>query len=293
MRSNKVITSEITALTTLKKVIDSYQEIASIRMRKVRQHVLTNRDFLSGLNDIHWQVRSLYKKYKRPKDEEVMRPTNGRTLSILLSSNTGLYGDITRKVFDLFYNEVKKTDTDLVIVGRFGKKFYDSSDLKRPYQYFDFSDSGTDVINSKELLKYVITFENILVYHGFFEDILSQVALRTAVTGGSFEKAISDLESSPEKDADQKWLGCIFEPSVQQVLSFFESQILSSIFEQTIFESSLSKFSSRMISLDFASNNLKKSLIRTNFKFLKAKHKAGDDRQLGLMSGMSLWGMQV
>jgi F0F1-type ATP synthase gamma subunit len=61
------------------------------------------------------------------------------------------------------------------------------------------------------------------------------------------------------------------------------------IFEQTIFESSLSKFASRMVSLDKSADNVGSKIKHLSFNLSKAKHK---DINAGLESrlfGGILW----
>jgi len=64
---------------------------------------------------------------------------------------------------------------------------------------------------------------------------------------------------------------------------------LAAIFEQAMHESSLSKFASRMINLDRAVVNIDESLVKTNFKWQRARHQNMNKKQLGMMSSMALW----
>ena len=269
------------------QIVEAYQEIAALRMRRVKKSVLQNRDFLMGLNDIYAQVVSSYKtfpKIRKKSKKDFLRKTTKKSVSILLSANTGLYGDIVRRTYELFLREVEKEDTDIVIIGRYGKKFYDSSSYKKPYKYYDFSDSGMDEENAKKILIYITQYENIFVYHGYFEDILSQKAVKTAVTGSD----MTDLTSSGRVLTNVRY---IYEPTIEDILSFFEKEILSSIFEQSVYESSLSKFSSRMISLDYAMVNIKGLQKKTDFRMRKLRHTLTNKSQQNLMSGHSLWGI--
>ena len=84
-------------------------------------------------------------------------------------------------------------------------------------------------------------------------------------------------------------LKCLIEPSIEEVLDFFEQQILAAVFEQSLHESSLSKFASRMVSLNYANENIRNSLKSLKFKNLKLKHFLANAQQLELMSGISLW----
>jgi len=266
MKNKKEIISEITTLISFKDIVESYEEIAALRMRKVKKSVLQNREFLSGLSDIYQRVMFTYKSYieqkRHDKERKRWEPlnTNGKTVSVLLSSNTGLYGDIVRKTFDYFIENVRNSSTDLVICGRTGRQFYEAfaSTLKnREYQYFDLNDTGVDQDQLHKILDHILKYSNIIVYHGLYVSVLSQQPTGTFVTGKALETQSADKANE---------LKCIIEPSVTEVTEYFEKQILSSIFEQSVYEASLSKFASRMVSLDIANENIADQIKKVNFK---------------------------
>ena len=238
---------------------------------------------MQGLNEAFAYIAYAYKIYReslKDKAKNNILNTNGKTVSVLLSSNTGLYGDVVRNTYDLFENDIKGIETDVVIVGRMGKKFYDESDIKKPYEFFNMSDNGIDEPSIKKLLDFVVEYTNVIVYHGIFKSILSQESFKTMVTGELMKI---------EKSLDTYDTRFLFEPSVEKVAEHFEKQISSLIFEQTIFESSLSKFASRMVSLDKSADNVGFSIKRVSFNLSKAKHK---DINSGLQSnifGGILW----
>ncbi len=291
MRSNKKLKKEIESTNTLSQIVEAYQEIAAIRMRRVKKSVLQNREFLSGLNDIYAQVaysyKSTNKKHAKKKLEGTLRKVNKDSVAILLSANTGLYGDIVKQTFNYFVKDTAEKKADLVIVGRLGKKMYDNLGDKRPYTFYEFSDSASDPENTKKIIQSVVEYENIYVYHGLFKSILSQVPQRTAVTG-SVMSEISETSASLDPTTN-KPMQYLFEPSIDEIIYFFEKEILLSIFEQSVYESGLSKFASRMISLDYAMANIKSSMKVTAFKLQKSKHALADASQMSTFAGYSLW----
>jgi len=284
MRSIKTQQDEIATLKDFSTLVESYEEIAAIRMRKVKKAVLSNRDYFEGLNDIYGFVQNAYSTYlsklaRKITVRNMSRKTNSKTVSIFLSSNTGLYGGIIGKTFDFFLEDIKNINTDIVIVGRYGKKLHAGLKIKQGYTYFDFSDSGVDEENFKNIFSYVIKYKYIVVYHSIFKNVLSQVPTKTNLTG----------YKEVDKTKDQSKYLAIFEPSVYEVTTFFETQILSVVFGQAINESSLSKFSSRMVSLDRAVAKTESNINRASLLLKKAKHtKLGRD-QSSILSGISLW----
>lgn len=287
MPNKKQLQAEIATLNDIKTLIESYEEIAAMRMRKVKKTVLQNRDFLSGLNEIYQRVMYTYKQYREDIKTKKLRSkwqaqtTNGKTVSVLASANSGLYGEIVKSTFDYFTKNVQNNSHDIVIIGKIGKQLYDSFPGKRNYKYFEISDTGVDIEKTKDVLDYILLYTNVIVYHGIFVSMLSQKPVSTFVTGKAQEFG---------EEGTVQEIKCIIEPSVEEVTGFFEKQILASIFEQTLYESSLSKFASRMISLDVANDNISSSLKKVNFASLKLKHLHENFDQIERISGITLWG---
>src|SRR3989344_2471466 len=125
--------SEIEGLASIKMLVQTYEEIAAIRMRKIRAAVLQNRDFNAGIQEIFQELITSYrtelnKLMQKHKVKNIsalnLLPKNGKTVCVLLSANVGLYGDIIRRTYELFKKQIAAQLTDLVIVGRLGKALF-------------------------------------------------------------------------------------------------------------------------------------------------------------------------
>lgn len=283
MKRVKWLKQEIESTESLLTLVDAYQEIAAIRMRKVKKSVLSRREFMQGLNDAFAYISYSYKVYRdslKKSDSGTILNTNGKTVSILLSSNTGLYGDVVRETFDLFEKGIKGQDTDIIVVGRMGKIFFDNSLTKKQYEYFEMSDKGIDEESVSLLLDKVINYSNVIVYHGVFKSILTQSPSATHVTGEvlKIEEGLSGYEAN-----------FLFEPSVEKIAEHFEKQILSLLLEQVVLESSLSKYASRMVSLDSAAGNIEDSLKSLDFRLKKSNHKNINSNLQSSIFGGILW----
>lgn len=294
MKNIRQIKNELETVASLKVAVDSYQEIAASRMRKVKKSVLANREFMTGLADLYQRVavthdylnledanRSLLVSRKRRSANNTnLRKTNGKTVSVFVSSNTGLYGDIIKKTFDLFLKSVRTSSTDLVVIGRTGRQLCEKYLRGRDFKFFEGNDAVVETETIKNILLYLLPYTNITIYHGMYVSVLLQEPHTTFITGET-------LKLIENKDA--KKLKCLIEPSVTEVMAFFEQQISSALFEQTMYESSLSKFASRMISLDFAGFNIKRRIMAIKFNEIKTRHEFADISQLERLAGISLW----
>lgn len=273
--------SELQALESLHDVIEIYQEVSAIRMRKVKLSVLESRDYLRDLNVVYQETLSSYLHFLKRvrKDLKTKKTKADKSLFVLMSSNTGLYGQVIRDTFNLFVQDIKSNpDADFIIAGRLGKTWFDNLELGREYEYFDMDDSGHNEVALKTLLGKVLDYGTVIVYHGYFENVLNQIPKKTYITG---EVLPADVGKAAPL--------YLYEPTVEDVLDFFESQILGILFEQALFESSLSKYASRMVSLEESTNKINKLIVKTRLVERKLKFDKLNRAQQTLLSARSLW----
>ncbi len=280
MNSKKEIGLEKEGLEGLKNLVEVYQEVAATRMQRVRSAVLQSRLFTEGLEDVFARVRNAYKQLKdKPKS---LRLLNGRTVAVLVSANSGLYGDVIEKTFEEFSNFVRNRKPDVVVLGKLGVKQMTDKLPTVFYNYFDVPDELIDMKSFDMVMRYLLQFERIIVFHGQFQSILTQVVKQTLVSGSSVEEPGAKIN-------EERGVDYLFEPSVEAIAKIFEGEIMGSIFEQALHESMLAKQASRMQSLDRSLDNIDKRLDKVAILQRLANHRLVNRKQLATISGVSLW----
>ncbi len=297
MASNKEVLFELEQLHGLKTLVQAYEEIAASYMRRIRNSVIQSRGFLSGLASVFIQVKGSYrneiltimknKKIKDPKKLTFVKH-NGKTAYVLLSANTGLYGDIVKKTYQLFLEHIRNLkqtsqQVEITIIGRLGVQLFKDEHIPLPYTFFDFPDNKVDSESLKKITSHLLEFEKIIVFYGQFQNVVYQKASVASVSGDEISQ--ESISQTNGKTAVKYF----FEPSLENILSFFEKEILASIFEQTVHESHLAKFASRMVTLDLAVDNIKGKLKHVQLDFDRQKHKLQNKKQQQALSGVTLW----
>lgn len=288
MVEEKEVQKEIFELMTLMALTSAYAEVASLRMKRVRSFVLKNRDFLSAIDGIFQEVLATYKKQveklanKKGEEGITFLAHNGKTVSVLLSANAGLYGDIVHKTFDLFSKSVKDDEREVVIIGRLGLSMFETVYPNTPYTYFDSPDKDVGAEVVQQIISHLVAYERIHVYYGKFQSVVSQ------------EPAMYDISADPTSRGSANFQTLektlyFFEPNLSEILSFFESQIFASLFDQTLRESQLAKFGSRIQAMSKANENVNINLKRTRLKKLKLSHNVANRRQLNSLSRLMHW----
>lgn len=275
----------IESIKALGNLINAYEEIASIRMKKIRDTVLRNRLYQDEINEIFEKVRKWYSRESfalarnRGKSKQItFIPHNGKNVSVLMSANTGLYGNIIPDTYRMFMKEARETQSEITIIGKYGFQLFLSENIGRPYTYFDFPDYGEDNDKLYEIIKHIVQYEQIHVYYGKFRNIITQEPTMLSVS--------AKIELTDEKEETGKKEYYIFEPTLEKILIFFETQIFSSLFQQSLKESQLSKYASRFVAMDKANSNTKNELKKLDFEKNRIIHNNFNKKQQNVVAGL-------
>ncbi|MBM3208771.1 hypothetical protein FJZ40_00555 [Candidatus Shapirobacteria bacterium] len=270
------IAGEIDWLKTLEALVTAYEEIAAVRMQKIRNRVLENRDFLAGLNEIFTEVKFSYKRALVKYRLFQLKLKNGKKALVFVSANTGLYGDLIGRIFHELTGNLGSDKSEIVIIGQLGRHLFEEAYPKTPFTFFDLPDTFTDTSQTEKIKSFLLQFEEVVVYHGVFKNLVTQNIARTNITGG--EETVSP--ASPLKT--------IFEPNLFAVLSYFENEAFASFLAQTLYEAQLARLSARIAVLSQTEDNLKKSLRLAFLQKEKERHRQNNRKQLEMLAYLPL-----
>lgn len=288
MAQKKKVLEDLEALNSLKNLAQSYEEIAVVRMQKIKDSVLKTRDFLADLSDVFVDLKASYEREmaeilkKRKAGDKTLLPglqKNGKTLSVYLSSNGRLYGSVTQKTFRLFIQDVKQMESDIVVIGSAGKEMFENSSTKRDFEYFELPDTGIEMEHIKKLMTKFLPYEKVYVYYGKFGNVVKQTAISSSITG---EEIFESEVRSPVAREDR----FIFEPTLEKLFHFFEAHIMANLFSQTLLENQLARHASRVSAMEEALVNIENESKKLNQERNRIKHQMQNKKQLELMSGV-------
>ena len=294
MAQRKKVIEDLEALNSLKDLAESYEEVAVIRMQKIKDSVLKTRDFLASLSDVFVDLKSSYNREvkelleRRRKGDKTILPIlqkNGKGLTVYLSSNGRLYGSVTQKTFKLFVQDMKKADTnnsDILVIGRTGKEMFEGSSFKRAFDYFEIPDTSVDVEHIKKLMQKFLQYEKVSVYYGKFGNVVRQTPIATSISG----EDIFETETRVQVPREDRF---IFEPTLEKILHFFETQIMANLFSQILLENQLARHASRVNAMEEALVHIEEESKRLHQVRNRIKHQMQNKKQLQTISGLALW----
>lgn len=275
----------ISMLKAFKSVTTAYSQIASIRMKKIRQEVLTDREYIERITSVFDEVRRSFayeikqlskNKSRRDKTQITMLAHNGRNVLLLLSSRAGLYGDIVNQTYKLFLEDVKMGKGEVALVGRQALVRFQADMPHSAYTYFDLPDINYQEKDTRKIISHIVPYETITVYYGKFISLIHQVPETL------FISSTIHIDNN-EKVAKSQYL---FEPDLEKILKFFELEIFISLFGQVLRESALAKQASRAYSMEKAGERIKNRIHKTEQILLVQKHLASSRSQLNALNGI-------
>jgi len=294
MLQRKIILEELQALNSMKELAESYEEIAVVRMQRIKDSVVKTRDFLADLSDIFVDLKASYLREvkdllsKRKKGNIDLTKTlqkTGKTLLVYLSSNGRLYGSVTQKTYKLFLDDLikdKYPEADILVIGSAGKEMYENSGVDKPFEYFEIPDTSVDIDHIKQLMNKFLKYERVYIYYGKFSNVVKQNPIATSITGEDiFETEI--VTPTPRKDR------FIFEPTLEKIFYFFETQIMANLFSQTLLENQLARHASRVNAMEEALVHIEEEGKKLNHQKVAIKHALQNRKQLETISGLVLW----
>ena len=264
MSTFKEIEENLEIISTIKNIASTYQDIADLRMKQIREKVLKNRELFRELFNTYQRIKSGYSsslknKWARKEKTSFRQPKKERVI-VFSSANQFFYGALILNIWKEVQRYLEKNKADLVVVGRTGKYLAEGSGFGNKMFYFELNDVKPEEKRIGEILEFIKNYKKIIVFHGRYEKVLSQRPVMNEISG-----------RLPSENKFEKVYSYLFEPSPEVILEFFETEIIAALFNQTILEHQLSRYASRVIAMYKATENVKK--MRQKLSIVKNKLK--------------------
>ncbi len=290
MLNKDQINQEIELVSTLKLLSQSYEEISVLRIQKVKGSVLATRDFLEKLSEVYMDVKTNYKhaiadlENRHKKRSNVLSFTtnvrNGKEVAVFVSANSKFYGGVVEKVFVLYKDYILKHDAELVVIGKVGRDLMSSNDLRKKYQYFEVPDMKISLGDLQPVMQYITQFEKVNVFYPRFINMVNQDPTMIQLAG-------EELHGGTDRNAH--YTKYFFEPSLAVIVDFFETQVLSSDFKQTMHEGELARLAGRIRAMEEMLSNIEDRQKDLRVQSLRLKKSIDNKKRIESLAGMFLW----
>lgn len=268
----KEINNLIEEAKSLKQVTQAFTQIASSKLKRIRDGVERNRDFFKDLSDIYGLINIIAKARKIKPPQK-----NDKTLSIVLTSNQRFYGKITAELIEFFMVQTSKVRSDKLVIGKSGIEALKSVNYALSYKPLVLAGDFPTNEEFLGLSKLISSYSRVLVFHPHFQSVLVQKPIIADITR-------SEEQISVKTEASRKLINqinsFIIEPEIKIMVDFFDSQIKTLLLEAAFLESELARTASRLIAMDSAQNEAEKYLDTQKTLLLNAQRSIQNARIL-------------
>jgi len=296
----KSILTQIEDLTGFKDIVGASEEIASMKMRTIRNRVLLSRDLNAELTEIYREVSISYKnqiiqimqlkktdkaRKQISSSQMSLKTGNGKHGVVYLSANSGLFSKILEKTYYEFTAYLKQhPEASPIIIGEFGKNLYSTEFPGRPFLFYPSAEGANSENAMKKITEDLAGYSSVVIFYAKFETMANQTATMLDVSG---QDTINPNTSKPQLPTPATHY--LFEPSLEKIILFFETEIFAGIIQQTVTESELARYASRITTLDAARENIDQQLKKTSLEKRFAIHRMMNKKQTEAITGISLW----
>lgn len=298
MRRINEIKSEETVVQTVGDFTNSLQQIAAMRMTKLRRLVLTARIFVEEATLILRELKLEQEKRRQRELKKAQTLKNGvarkakktevpekpkRKAIIVISSNQGLSGSYNLEVFNKLKQIINDhQDADYFILGKKGQAFMRGQAKKVKLRYFPYDIPEEVSINDLKPLIGIFSYysEIHLIYSKYINTAVREVVFLELTV-----PHVEEIESQKET-AEGKF---IFEPDIDALIEAVSGQIRYALFRQQLLDSKLSLYTAQMVAMKNASDSAKDILVDLKMEYNKARRKIIDKKIQEVQAGRSLW----
>ncbi len=278
MRRAVQIADELSQVETIRSLTGIFENIASMRIGRIKDQVLASNNFFLEL----WQ---LYSQLRVKTNTPVLQALAARhrikkTAFILITSEGGLSGDIDQRILEAMTADYHADQVDVIVIGYHGATLLAQQQIK-PKRFFRLPTADTPV-DVTPVIAAVTPYRHAEIYYQKFISLAQQkvekIALLSAVMNLSEATTSSQPTITPEE--------FLFEPSIDEVVAYLETVMMSIALGQTILDSRLSQLASRFNAMRQAEDRAHDLSDDLKRQFFSAKRALSDERIREVVAAM-------
>ncbi len=277
-------------ITTKQEELRNYQVAQNITkaLRDISISKLqTIRDSFEKGKGYYKEIENLYRliKYNATKTKTPLKTSLRGTgvLSVAITSNKRFYGSLNNDVMAAFLKHVNEGDKNSAyyIVGKTGQQYVLNTPHEKKITFFNFETDEPTVNESIVFLDTTRKFDHVLLFYPKFIDVFKQEVGIIDIT------YITGTENATKKTIYE--VDYIFEPEVEELFWFFDTQVRYILFNQVMLEIELSRMSARLVRMSIAEENATYLIKKTKLQVQKAKATLQNMQLLETFAGIKKW----
>lgn len=229
----KELQENLESLQTTRFVTTMLRDISATRLQAIRAEFDKNALFYREMHKLDALVQTYALKHSLLKNEN---STTGKQVFVALTSNKRFYGTINREITERFIGRMAKdSDSAYIMIGQTGKQHLEHTEYADKCAYWEFVDDEPTDAEILSLIKLLSDYESVFVFYPTFINSFRQ------------EVGLIDVTHKSEPEfAERIEIDYIFEPDIEELMVFFETQVRLILFNRVLLETKLAQTGARL-----------------------------------------------
>jgi ATP synthase F1 gamma subunit len=260
---------------TAKFITGALRDISANRLHTIRDEYERNQTFYRDLSELY----NILKAYAVQKRAELLQTDEKTRVNVAITSNKRFFGTLNTEVMETFVQETNP-DERSIIIGETGQQFLreQNYEKRRRSEYMIFENDQP----SREDMLYFLTrthaFNEVLVFYPRFESVFNQSTAKQDIT-----------YTPPIEEAQKRKVDYIFEPELEKMLEFFETQVRYLLFNRIMMETELARASARVMKMNSAEQRASDLIDEQQRTLEKEIASLSTKRMLETFAGFTKW----
>ncbi len=276
MKQSTQLLNEHHDIVAIENTTHVFENVASIRIRQIKEQVLGSRQFFNRL----WLIYTGLRVENSQRSVENKRPVR-----LLVSANVNLVGSVDAILLEQALFEFDPKTTDLIVIGAHGEHLLLERNITPTYS-FTLPDL-TKSLQIDEIVSVLQQYEAPIVYYPNFVSLGDQQIVHFALIEAVRDMTQAEREERPEGliSPDEY----IFEPSAEEFVAYLESMILETVLTEVILEASLAQFASRFSAMNMASSEARRIDAELLRRAAQARRQERDELDRNYQPTQGVW----
>lgn len=273
------INREASQVGTVSELTGIFESIASMRIGKIKDRVTKSQQFFAELWQIYTQLRVDPTERLTGKSGPKRDKPN---VYLALTSEASLSGDIDQRIVRTVIDNMDPATTDLIVIGAHGATQFVQNHAKIK-RYFRLPDVD-QAIDVSPIVDELLGYSAPTVWFQRYVSLSNQEVGRIDLLGRVRALATDSETAGNDVISAREYL---FEPSVEDVVTYMESVMMEIALSQVILESRLAQYASRFTAMSAANKRAKELQLSLVMAYNRARRGEADDRIKEIVNAMN------
>lgn len=283
MKQLQQIAQEKDDMATIVLLTSVFEDLASMRIRQIKNRVLQAQLFFNELWGIYSQLRvdTLF-GFGRVSSELAV---SEKDLYIVVTSSGGFSGDIDQRLVNKMLETYNNSNQDIIVIGRHGTMLLAQAGV--PFKkYFKLPEKDHN-INVEPLVREVRQYKNTVAFYQTYVSLMTQEIRRIEISA-EIKKLGKEVEKSEDVISERTY---IFEPSTFDVIAHLERAMLQVTLSQIIYDSKLAQYASRFRAMRSAHEKADDTFYDLKLQFNRTRRAERDEQLKQIINNLRKEGL--